>query len=103
MDEAHGPGHGLEVALVLEQASVDDGEVTLSGHTPRKTTALAAVGLTEAVTGVTGVVNRLTFDTDDTPARPANHRANHDPTRGLRNSHGLPTHAEQFTRTEATR
>jgi CBS-domain-containing membrane protein len=53
------------------RASVDDGLVTLNGRTGRRTTALAAVGLTETVPGVTGVVDRLTFDTDDTVAVPA--------------------------------
>jgi CBS domain-containing protein len=62
----------LRRTLMIEpgtvRASVDDGLVTLSGRTGRKSTALAAVGLTEAVAGVTGVVDRLTFETDDTPA-----------------------------------
>ena len=50
------------------QATVDDGVVTLTGRTARRTTALAAARLTEAVAGVTGVVDRLAFDVDDTVA-----------------------------------
>jgi CBS-domain-containing membrane protein len=65
----------LRRTLMIEpgavRASVDDGLVTLSGRTARKTTALVAVGLTEASPGVTGVVDRLSFDADDTVAAPA--------------------------------
>jgi CBS domain-containing protein len=50
------------------QATVDDGVVTLAGHTARKTTAVTAAQLTEAVPGVTAVVDQLTFDVDDTAA-----------------------------------
>lgn len=50
------------------QATVDDGVVTLTGRTARKTTALAAARLTEAVASVTGVVDRLGFEIDDTLA-----------------------------------
>jgi CBS-domain-containing membrane protein len=50
------------------QARVDDGVVTLSGRTVRRTTAVAAVRLTEAVPGVTEVVDRLAFEFDDTIA-----------------------------------
>jgi CBS domain-containing protein len=56
----------MEPAAV--QATVDDGVVALTGRTARKTTALAAVRLTEAVAGVTGVVDRLEFDVDDAVA-----------------------------------
>jgi CBS domain-containing protein len=60
----------LRRTLMIEpgmvQATVDDGVVTLTGGTARRTTALAAAGLTQAVAGVTGVVDRLTFDIDDT-------------------------------------
>src|SRR5436305_1412560 len=63
---------------------VDDGLVTLSGRTDRKSTAQAAVGLTEAVPGVTGVVDRLTFDTDDTVATPAERPSATDPLLGWR-------------------
>ena len=45
---------------------VADGVVTLVGRVDCKSTVLAAVALTEAVAGVTGVIDRLTFDTDDT-------------------------------------
>ena len=51
--------------------AVDDGVVTLTGHTGRRSTALAVVGLTGTVAGVTGVVDRLTFDADDTVPAPA--------------------------------
>jgi CBS-domain-containing membrane protein len=60
----------LRRTLMIEpgtvQATVDQGVVTLTGHTVRRTTALAATRLTEAVAGVTEVVDRLTFDIDDT-------------------------------------
>jgi CBS domain-containing protein len=60
------------------QVTADDGVVTLEGRTARKTTAVTAAQLTEAVPGVTEVVDRLTFDVDDTvpvaPARPASER-----------------------------
>jgi CBS domain-containing protein len=59
----------LRRTLMIEpgavQATVDDGVVTLTGRTGRRTTALAAARLTEAVAGVTGVVDRLAFDIDD--------------------------------------
>jgi CBS domain-containing protein len=47
------------------QATVDDGVVTLTGRIGRRTTAVTATRLTEVVTGVTGVVDRLAFDFDD--------------------------------------
>jgi hypothetical protein len=53
------------------EVTVADGIVTLTGRISRRSTALAAVGLTEAVAGVTGVVDRLRFDTDDTARTPA--------------------------------
>jgi hypothetical protein len=62
----------LRRTLMIEpgavQATVDDGVVTLTGRAARRTTALAAARLTEAVAGVTGVVDRLAFDIDDTAA-----------------------------------
>lgn len=62
----------LRRTLLVEPGSVrvtvDDGVVTLVGRVPRKTTAVAAVQLTEAVEGVTEVVDRLTCDLDDTVA-----------------------------------
>ncbi|MEV6488789.1 CBS domain-containing protein [Actinoplanes sp. NPDC051633] len=65
------------------RATVEDGVVTLSGRTASRTTAVVAARLTEAVAGVTGVVDQLTFDIDDTvaaePVRPA---AARDPLRG---------------------
>jgi BON domain-containing protein len=60
----------LRDTLVIEpgtvQATVDDGVVTLTGRTARRTTAITAVPLTAAVAGVTAVIDRLSFDTDDT-------------------------------------
>ena len=53
------------------QVAVDDGVVMLTGHLGRKSTALVAVGLTEAVAGVTRVIDRLSFDTDDIVGAPA--------------------------------
>ena len=65
------------------QATVDDGVVTLTGHTARKTTAVTAAQLTEAVPGVTDVVDQLTFDLDDTAAAtPARQAAERDPLLG---------------------
>jgi hypothetical protein len=61
---------------------VDDGEATLTGHTARRTTALAALRLTEAVPGVSGVVDELTFDTDDTAPDPRPLAPTPDPMRG---------------------
>jgi CBS-domain-containing membrane protein len=66
------------------RVSVDDGLVTLSGRTGRKSIAQAAAGLIEAVPGVTGVVDRLTFDTDDTIATPAERPSAADPLLGWR-------------------
>lgn len=59
-------GRTLMIAPGAVQATVDDGLVTLTGHTTSKTTALAAARLTEAVPGVTDVTDRLAFDLDDT-------------------------------------
>jgi CBS domain-containing protein len=65
------------------QATVEDGVVTLTGRTRRKTTALAAARLTEAVAGVTAVVDRLTSDLDDTALADAATRPDGpDPPRG---------------------
>jgi CBS-domain-containing membrane protein len=65
------------------RATVDEGVVTLTGRTERKTTAVAAARLTEAVPGVTDVVDRLTFDVDDTVGTaPAPQPAERDPLRG---------------------
>jgi CBS domain-containing protein len=82
----------LRRTLMIEpgtmQATVDDGVVTLTGRTARRTTARAAARLTEAVAGVTDVIDRLSFDVDDTvvavaPSEPTDH----DPFRGLWVSH----------------
>lgn len=55
----------LRRTLMIEpgtvQATVDDGVVTLTGRTACRTTARAAARLTEAVAGVTDVIDRLTF------------------------------------------
>lgn len=59
-------GRTLMIEAGTVKADVNDGVVTLTGRTRRKTTALAAVALTEAVAGVTAVIDRLGFDTDDT-------------------------------------
>ncbi len=72
------------------QATVVEGVVTLTGRTARKTIALAAARLTQTVAGVTDVIDRLTFDLDDTvmavaPSGPADH----DPFRGLWISHRI--------------
>lgn len=71
----------LMVPADAVRVAVDEGVVTLSGRTARRTTALAAVGLAGAVPGVTEVIDRLTFDADDT-ARPALPPAEPDPLRG---------------------
>jgi CBS domain-containing protein len=78
----------LRRTLMIEpgtvQATVDDGVVTLTGRIARRTTALAAARLAEAVAGVTAVVDRLTFDIDDTAEAVATPEpADHDPFRGL--------------------
>jgi hypothetical protein len=78
----------LRRTLMIEpgtvQATVDEGVVTLTGRTARRTTALAAARLTEAVAGVTDVVARLTFDLDDTVAPVApSEPADGDPLSGL--------------------
>lgn len=82
----------LRRTLMIEpgtvQVTVDDGVVTLVGRTARRTTALTAARLTEAVAGVTDVVDRLGFDLDDTvvPAAPSE-PTDQDPFRGLWNAH----------------
>jgi CBS domain-containing protein len=78
----------LRRTLMIEpgtvQATVEEGVVTLTGHTARRTTVLVAVRLTAAVAGVTDVVDRLTFDLDDTvPPIAPSEPAGRDPFRGL--------------------
>jgi hypothetical protein len=114
----------LRRTLMIEpgavQVAVDDGLVTLTGRTERKSTALAAVGLTEAVAGVTGVVDPLTVDTDDTAPAVSTPPAR-DPLRGwwigpgqdrpvtgigagaVHHDYGLSAYAAQATRSEAVR
>jgi hypothetical protein len=104
----------LRRTLMIEpgavRVTVNDGEVTLAGNTGRTTTALAAVGLTEGVAGVTGVVDRLTFDIDDTAAEPAPRRPVHDPMHGVGNGSdrslagsSLWAHANQVAGSEGSR
>jgi CBS domain-containing protein len=58
----------LMTAPEAVRATVDDGVVSLTGRTARRSTVLAAVQLAEAVTAATGVVDRVGFDIDDTVA-----------------------------------
>jgi CBS domain-containing protein len=56
------------------RVTVDDGAVTLTGRTARRTTALAAARTAELVAGVTEVDNQLASDVDDSaPAGDARH------------------------------
>jgi CBS domain-containing protein len=48
------------------RVTVDDGVVTLTGRTASRTTALAAARTAELISGVTDVVDLLTYDVDDT-------------------------------------
>jgi hypothetical protein len=93
--------------------AVNDGVVTLTGRTRSKTTALAAVRLTEAVPGVIAVFDRLTLDIDDTVAAPTPRPAAQDRLRGWW-THEPPAvgtgqdrvrarHAHQAARSEALR
>jgi CBS domain-containing protein len=61
----------LKIRPGAVRVTVDDGVVTLSGRTGRRTTALAAAALAEAVPGVAGVVDHLAFAADDTVGEPA--------------------------------
>lgn len=63
------------------QVTVAGGAVTLTGRTPRKTTASAAAALAAAVPGVTAVTNDLSFDADDT-VQTATQPSAEDPLRG---------------------
>ena len=60
----------LERALWLDpdpvSVAVDEGVVTLAGRLDRKSTAVIAVRLAEAVPGVVDVVDELEYDQDDT-------------------------------------
>ncbi|AGZ41000.1 CBS domain-containing protein [Actinoplanes friuliensis] len=61
-------GGTLPIQPGAVEVSVDGGVVVIAGRTARRTTAVAAVRLTETVPGVTEVVDRLTADVDDTAA-----------------------------------
>jgi len=61
------------------RAAIDDGVVTLTGHTGLKSTALAAAALAETVPGVDDVIDLLTSATDDTSAASASTPAPHPP------------------------
>ncbi len=50
---------------------VDEGVVTLTGSTDRRSTAEMVAELARAVPGVAGVVDRITYATDDTGQPPA--------------------------------
>lgn len=82
---------------------VDDGVVTLAGHVDRRSTALAAVGLTEAVAGVTGVVDRLAFGIDDTTPEAAARRSTPGASTARAVGHGFAAYAAQVIRQEALR
>ncbi|MBF9128395.1 CBS domain-containing protein [Plantactinospora sp. S1510] len=61
-------GRTLRIPPRTVRVTVDGGVVTLAGRVASRTTAIAAARLTEAVPGVTDVVDRLGFDLDDTVA-----------------------------------
>ncbi|GIM89863.1 CBS domain-containing protein [Paractinoplanes toevensis] len=88
-------GHTLTIPPGTVQATVDDGVVMLTGRVADRTTAVAAARLTEAVPGVTGIVDRLVVIPDHTvrDAAPATRR---DPAHG-RWIGRRPVHAEQST------
>jgi CBS domain-containing protein len=64
------------------QVRVDDGVATLTGRTTNRSTALAVAGLTEAVPGIAGIVDALSYDTDDTVPAPPTRIDPPDPIRG---------------------
>lgn len=68
------------------QVRVDDGVATLTGRTTNRSTALAVAGLTEAVPGIAGVIDALSFDTDDTVPAPPPPTDPPDPIRGWLNN-----------------
>lgn len=59
-----------EESVARVDVQVDGGTVTLRGRADRKTTAQLALEIAAEVPGVTDVVNRLSFDLDDTKAIP---------------------------------
>jgi CBS-domain-containing membrane protein len=74
-DELAGPvlRRVLARTAPLVCVAVDDGVVTLTGSTDRRSTAEMASELARAVPGVVRVVDRIAYTTDDTgqPPRPA--------------------------------
>jgi CBS domain-containing protein len=85
------------------QATVDDGVATLTGHTARKTSAVAVARLTATVPGVTDVVDLLTFEVDDTVTS-APQATERRPFRGLRTTRppARPAHAQPANRVLTT-
>lgn len=79
---------GLEPETV--RVRVDDGEATLTGRVTRRSTALAARRLTEAVPGVSTVVDELAFDADDIAPDPSPPAPAPDPMRGWLNPAPVP-------------
>lgn len=69
-DELAGPVLRRVLALRAPRVRVEaaDGVVTLTGRTDRRSVAQLAVGLARAVPGVLDVVDRLSYELDDTPA-----------------------------------
>ncbi len=61
----------LMLTLGTIHAAVNEGVVTLTGHTDRKSTAVIAAELIQAVAGVTDVIDGLSYEVDDTVAAPA--------------------------------
>jgi CBS-domain-containing membrane protein len=55
------------------RVSVDDGAVTLTGRTARRTTAPAAARMIALIPGVTDIDNQLLSDVDDTAVGAAGH------------------------------
>jgi CBS domain-containing protein len=58
-------GDELRIRPAAVRVTVDEGVVTLTGRTARRTTAFAAAWASELVPGVTEVDNRLTYEVDD--------------------------------------
>lgn len=58
--------HGMWLFPGTLDVTVTDGVATLTGSVERRTTALVAGQLTQSVSGVIGVKNKVTYDLDDT-------------------------------------